>query len=146
MQSCTFMGHSNCSQDVRNSLYKTIERLIICENVNTFYVGTQGQFDRYVYDVLCQLENAYDIDVKVVLAYLNQKARDSYYDTDKTVFPEVLDKTPLRFAISKRNLYMIEQSQYMVCYVNNTFSNSYKFEQRAKCFNLQIINIGNLLI
>lgn len=96
--------------------------------------------------MLCQLENAYDIDVKVVLAYLNQKARDSYYDTDKTVFPEVLDKTPLRFAISKRNLYMIEQSQYMVCYVNNTFSNSYKFVQRAKCLNLQIINIGNLLI
>lgn len=146
MYSCTFMGHSNCSQDVRHSLYKTIERLIRCENVNTFYVGAQGQFDRYVYDVLCQLENAYDIDVKVVLAYLNQKARDSYYDTDKTVFPEVLDKTPLRFAISKRNLYMIEQSQYMVCYVNNTFSNSYKFEQRAKCLNLQIINIANLLI
>ena len=67
-----------------------------------------------------------------------------YFDIDKTIFPDVLEKTPFRYAINKRNEYMIKKSDYIVCFVNNTFSNSYNYLRVAMKNNLEIINIGNL--
>lgn len=64
----------------------------------------------------------------------------------KTEFPYEVEKVPLRFAISKRNEYMIKQSQYLICYINSTFSNSYKFAKMAKKLNLEVINLGDLEI
>lgn len=141
MSSCTFIGHRDCPQEIKDKLYATIEELIVCHNVNMFYVGTQGSFDRYVYSTLCLLEKKYDISVVVVLAYLN-KFVGVYYDISKTVFPCELDSVPYRYAIIKRNEYMIRHAQYMVCYVNNNVSNSHKFVATAKKLGLHIINLG----
>ncbi len=52
MPSCTFIGHRDCPEKIKLSLRKVIEKLIIKENVDTFYVGTQGRFDYFVYEVL----------------------------------------------------------------------------------------------
>ena len=39
---------------------------------------------------------------------------------------------------------MINQSDYMICYANNTFSNTYKFIKIAKKQGLEIFNTGAL--
>ena len=39
---------------------------------------------------------------------------------------------------------MIKQSQYMICYLNHTFSNSYTFVKYAVSHKLEIVNIGSL--
>lgn len=143
MRSCTFIGHKNCSAQVYERLRREIEKMIIEEMVETFYVGTHGNFDRMVYQVLTELEKEYKINVFVVLAYLNMKKENIYYDMSKTIFPDVLEKTPLRYAINKRNEYMIKKSQYLICCVDNTFSNSYTYVERALKHKLTIINIGN---
>lgn len=142
MHACTFIGHSDCSEDILPPLRTAIEKLIINENVSTFYVGTHGRFDRFAYEILCELETKYSISTFVVLPYLNSRNKNIYYDPYKTIFPSVLDKTPPRFAINKRNLYMIEQSQYMICCIDNTLSNSYTFAKRAINKKLKVINIG----
>lgn len=142
MYSCTFIGHRDCSADIKSALYDIINNLIIKENVSTFYVGTHGNFDKYVYEVLCMLEKKYEIKVFAVLAYLNNGKKQNFYDINHTIYPCVLENVPLRFAINKRNMYMIEQSQYMVCYINNTFSNSYRFVSKAINKNLKVFNIG----
>lgn len=56
MYSCVFIDHRDCSSDIKTVLYDTAKNLIINENVCIFYVGTNGNFDYYVYNVLCQLE------------------------------------------------------------------------------------------
>ena len=76
-----------------------------------------------------------------MLAYLN---RGGDYSEGFVVFPEVLEKTPFRVAIAKINEYMIKNSQYMVCYINHTFSNTYTFVKMAKSKKLKIINVGDL--
>ncbi|MBR4949822.1 MAG: hypothetical protein IKZ25_03495 [Clostridia bacterium] len=141
MYSCTFIGHYDCSEDIRESIYNAIENLILYEKVQTFYVGTNGRFDYFVYNELCKLEKIYNIKIFVVLSYLNNKNKP-YYDEKKTLFPSVLETTPPRFAINKRNIYMIEKSQYMICYMNHTFSNTYTFVKKAKRKNLKIFNLG----
>lgn len=72
MSVCTFIGHRECPQDIKDVLYTNIEKLIINFGVKVFYVGTQGRFDRYVYDTLCLLKNKYNVKIVVVLAYLKK--------------------------------------------------------------------------
>lgn len=142
MNACTFIGHQDCDRSIVPTLYAEIEKLILCENVSTFYVGNNGHFDYYVYQALCELEKSYDMEIIVVLAYLNYK-HDAYYSCSKTMFPSVLEKTPLRFAISKRNLYMISNSKFLICYLNQTFTNTYSYVKKALRQKLTIINIGS---
>ena len=144
MYACTFIGHSDCDKSVKEKLIFEIENLIINHNVNIFYVGTQGGFDRLVYECLCELEEKYEIKVVVVLAYLNREDDLTYYDTKKTIFPDCLTKTPPRFAISKRNDYMFKNSDYLICYLDNQFSNTYELVLKAIKRNKKIINLGRL--
>ncbi len=142
LRACALFGHRDSPESIAKVLYNAIERVIAEEDVKVFYVGTQGSFDRIAYRVLCELENKYSIEIKVVLAYL-QTDKNSYYDYKKTVFPDVLENTPRKYAIIKRNNYMIDNSDYIVCYVENSFTNAYTFVKRAIRKNLKIKNIGS---
>ena len=146
MYVCAFIGHSDCPEGVKEKLLLEIENLIVNEKVNTFYVGTQGSFDRLVYEALCELEEKYSIESKVTLAYLNRETELTYYNTEKTIFPDCLAKTPPRFAISRRNNYMLQKADYLICFLNHQFSNTYEFVLKAIKKNIKIINLGNLSI
>jgi len=139
---CTFIGHSNCSEKISTPLYLAVERLITEEGVTRFLVGDSGNFDYYTYQVLKKLHLRYDIQFEVVLSYLNRMTEFSYYSQDETLFPSVLENTPPRFAISKRNTYMLKSSQYLVCLLEHTFSNSYTFVKKALKSGMKVINLG----
>ena len=122
MSTCTFFGHWNTPDKVEEPLKNLPTFLINEKGVNNFYVGNQGGFDRIVKKVLDLLKKDYpQITYSVVLAYLNVKCesdiqRERYKDS---IYPEGLEKTPPRFAIYKRNLWMIEKSDIVVTYVKN---------------------------
>ncbi len=144
MKNCCFIGHKNCGCEIKENLLNTVKKLIVENNVKNFYVGTQGNFDRLVYEVLCILQNYYEIEIFIVLAYLNRNTDNVYYDCKKTIFPDVLTKTPMRFAIRRRNSYIIDISDYVITYVNNQFSNTFinieEAIRKKKC----VINLGEL--
>ena len=146
MFSCTFIGHRDSDKNIKEKLISEIENLIVNEKVNVFYVGTQGGFDRLVYECLCELEEKYKIKTNVVLAYLNREDELTYYDTQKTFFPDCITKTPPRFAISKRNDYMLKKADYLICYLDNKFSNTYELILKAIKRKIKIINLGSLPI
>ena len=74
MAACTFFGHRDCPESIRVILKKEIERLICNQHVDTFYVGTQGSFDRMAYSALKELRNRFShIKVYRVLAYMPRK-------------------------------------------------------------------------
>ncbi len=140
MYSCTFIGHADCDESIKENLYIAIEKLINEYNVTVFYVGTHGNFDYYVYKTLCELEKIYKIEVFVVLSHLTQVPE--YIKGAKTVFPDTVAKSPYKYAIIKRNRYMIEKSEFLICYINHTFSNTYNFVKFATGKNKHIINLG----
>ena len=96
MSICTFIGHRHCPETIRTVLRESIMELIKNKGITRFYVGTHGEFDRMVYEVLCEIEFSHRIDVYVVLAYINRTEGYLYYDCNKTIFPDVLTKTPAR--------------------------------------------------
>ena len=140
MKACVLLGHCDCPETVIRDLHDTVKNLILREGIDVFYVGTHGSFDRFSYGVLCQLEKKYAIKINVVLAYLKNK--EAYYDCKKTIFPNILEKTPPQYAIIKRNHYMIDNSECMICYIDNSHSNAYAYAMRAKKKGLKIINLG----
>ncbi|MBQ6625774.1 MAG: hypothetical protein IIX27_00600 [Ruminococcus sp.] len=144
MRSCTFIGHKDCPQEIKEKLCETVEDLIVNSDVRRFYVGTHGSFDRLAYKVLCDFESKYEIEIIVVLSYLYHK-KDVYYDLSKTVFPEEVDKADKKYAIVRRNEFMIKRSQVLVCYVNNMVSNSYKYMTQALKKGLRVINISDVV-
>ena len=70
MAVCTFFGHRDCPETIKPYLREVLTHLIINQEVDTFYVGNQGQFDGIVRSVLRELEQVYpEIHYAVVLAY-----------------------------------------------------------------------------
>ena len=142
MMSCTFFGHRECYGLDEQMLRDAIERLIT-NGVTTFYVGNQGDFDGMVFRCLTQLEQVHPhISCSVVLAYLPKQKQEYDSYAGYSLYPEGLETVPPRFAIDKRNRWMIERAEYCVCYVNNTFGGAYKFARTAKRTGLTVINLG----
>jgi hypothetical protein len=78
----------------------------------------------------------------VVLAYLPIQKREFENNTDM-MYPEGLEEGLPRFAIQRRNRWMIGASQICVCYINHTWGGAYKFAKLAKKRGLSLINLGS---
>ena len=55
MNVCTFFGHGDADEEIKEKLERAIVSLIISNGVNMFYVGTHGNFDKMVYSILAEL-------------------------------------------------------------------------------------------
>ena len=85
-----------------------------------------------VYRVPCELQKIYThISVTVVLAYMPNEEIANKYGPD-TILPEGIEAAPKRYAISWRNKWMIDQSEYVVTYVTRSFGGAARFECYAR--------------
>ena len=141
MSVCTFFGHSACYGLDAAVLRNAIENLIK-QGADDFLVGHQGQFDGMVQSCLKSLQAQYPhIQYRVVLAYLPAE-KQAHTDMSNTMYPEI-EGHP-KFAIERRNRWMIGQSDCCLCYVNRTWGGAYKFAWQAKQKGLTVINLGKL--
>ncbi len=109
---CTFFGHRDCPERIKPILKKEIERLI-SEGVNIFYVGNKGNFDLLVYACLKELKEIYPfIEFYIILEKIPSK--NEFYEFGKTLIPEGVEEGPPRFAIERRNKWMIEKCEYVI--------------------------------
>ena len=139
---CSFLGHSDSHKLNKKILQSAIEELI-GNGVSEFYVGNHGGFDHMVIDCLFELKKIYrHISFSVVLAYLPTEKTDFSFYHEFTIYPEGIEAVHPKFAIERRNQWMIDQSKYCVCYINHTYGGAYKFVRRAKKQGLLLINLG----
>ena len=142
-KNCCFFGHREVTHNIREKLTAIIKKLITEENVTEFYVGNQGQFDSMVYSVLKELKAKYpQIRYTVVLAYIPDEHIKEVYGED-TLIPDGMESVPKKFAISKRNDWMIQQSGFAVCYIHKITGGAAKFRVKAEKRGLQIIDVVN---
>ncbi len=141
---CTFFGHRDAPNEIKEVLKETIIDLIENKNVDMFYVGNHGVFDSMVTNVLKGLTLKYqNIEYKTVLAYLpTEKNEFDYTDYSCTVYPEGIEKTPKRFAISYRNKWMINNSDFVITYVNRIVGGAAQFKELAEKKGKAVINIA----
>lgn len=141
MKSCTFFGHRYVGDDINEVLYNTIIYLIENENVTNFYVGNHGGFDSIVKKVLEKLKNKYDyISYEIVLAYIPKQNENKNFLN--TVYPEGLEFVAPKFAIVKRNNWMIEKSEFVIAYVKDLCGGAAKFKKIAEKKGKNVINIA----
>ena len=135
MAACTFFGHRDCPESIKVNLKQEIERLICDQKVDTFYVGTQGSFDRMAYSALKELRNRFShIKVYRVLAYMPRNdavLRDNAEDED-TILPEGIERVHPRYAIVWRNNWMIDHSEYVIAYITHPTGGAYQAVEKAK--------------
>lgn len=143
MSACVFFGHKDSYGLDSGVLQAAIEEWIL-QGVDTFYVGSQGQFDTMAYSCLKQLRKRHPhICINVVLEHLPGENTEQK-DMEDTIFPEGLESAPPRFAIDRRNTWMVRQADHCLCYINHTWGGAYKFARMAKRKGLKIINLGTV--
>ncbi len=140
---CTFFGHKDAGSEIEPKLIEIMVDLIENKGVTNFCVGNNGQFDYLVRKNLKLLKETYPhIDYSVVLAYLPQQKKEfDLMDYSDTIFPDGLESVPPRFAIAKRNEWMIKTSDYVVTYVKYAVGGAAKFKSLAKAKGKTVIEI-----
>ena len=141
MPVCTFFGHRECPDSIKIKLIGVLINLITNHDVDMFYVGNQGRFDAIARGVLRELKKEYpQIDYSVVLAYMpgKQTEYDVYSDT---MLPEGIESVHPRYAISWRNNWMLQQSNYVVTYITHSWGGAAQFAEKAKRQKKIVINL-----
>lgn len=142
---CTFFGHSCFSGKLKYKIKGAITNLILNHNVDTFYVGNHGNFDTYTISVLKELKEQYpQIKYYIVYAYLPTPDRRDIIDASTVIMFDGFEKVPRKYAISYRNKWMIEKSDFVISYITceNTTGGAAQFAELAKRKDKTVINIA----
>ena len=134
MKSCFFIGHREADEKILPKLVDTVRKLINEENVRCFYVGGYGGFDRIAASSVKRVKQDYpDISLMLVLPYHPaERPIETPYGFDGTYYPEGLEGTPKRYAITRANRLVLDSSDWLICYVKHGASNAQKLYEYAK--------------
>lgn len=141
----TFCGHSQVADKdaVRKRLTDEIHELL-CAGYRTFYLGGYGDFDNLAAAVLSELKGAYpDMERLLIIPYIDREYNTAQYDG--TLYPP-LENVPKRFAISRRNKWVVDQATVLIAYVDHNWGGAIKTLEYAVKKKLQIINLGGLQV
>lgn len=149
----TFIGHSfvtskdKVKELVKNQVKNNIDGV---PNVS-FYLGGYGDFDEICAQVCRELKKIYPaIELVYVSPYFNSSAQEKIkallqgklYDT--SIYPPI-ENSPPKFAILKRNEWMVTNADLIVSYIDHNYGGAYKSIQIAKRHRKKIINICDFL-
>ena len=141
MANCTFFGHRECPDSIKIQISEVLIDLITNHGVDMFYVGNQGRFDVIVRSVLREVKNEYpQINYAVVLAYIPGRQIE-YDDYSDTMLPEGIEDVHPRYAISWRNNWMLQKSDYVVTYITHSWGGAAQFAKKAERQRKTVINL-----
>ena len=146
----TFCGHSRVSFTAEETklIFELLEQKIIKNHADTFYLGDYGEFDRLCFITLKKLKKSYpNIKLIFITPYIDihySKMRDAKDKYDEIIFPP-LEQVPKQFAISKRNEWMIDNSDFVIAYVKYSWGGASKTLEYVKRKKKPYINLANLL-
>ena len=143
-----FFGHAefNASNEVEQRLLTLLKDYTSKYNVE-FLFGGYGRFDDFALKCVNSIQSSNNIRRIFVTPYITEEykyrleyARHIY---DEIIYPEI-ENTPLRFAISARNKWMVNNCDVIICYINHTYGGAYSAVKWAK--EKMIINLGKIEI
>lgn len=138
MMNVTFCGHSQVSNSGAVMKWlRIVTQELIEQGAKVFYLGGYGEFDSLAASVLREKKKLYpQIELILVLPYLNTSRDTLGYDS--TIYPP-LESVPPRYAISKRNQWMVEASDVVVAYVLHSWGGAAITLQYARRKKKQLI-------
>ena len=143
----TFCGHSNClfsdeeKEKLKQLLIKEIRKNPTCK----FYLGGYGDFDSLCLRTLRKLKTDFpDIELLFITPYLDKnysKLEFAKYHYDDVIFPP-LESVPRKFAILKRNEWMVDSADIVIAYVKYSWGGAAKTLEYAKRKKVPLVNIA----
>ena len=127
----TFCGHSNFSSNFGDEerLLNLIEA--VAQNMQVdFYLGGYGAFDAFALKCSKKYKELHP-NAKLIFVtpyldnWLNHRKDVLEKTYDMILFPEI-EHVPKKFAILKRNEWMVNQADYVFSYVKNHFGGAYR--------------------
>lgn len=116
----TFCGHRTIDRPTEvKSWLEEVARSLILQGSNKFLLGGYGAFDLMSAHVVHALKAEFpNVESTLVLAYLSTDTDLHLYDN--SLYPP-LENVPPRYAISRRNRWLIENSDVVVAYVQHSW-------------------------
>ncbi len=135
-----FCGHSLISDTPAvTAALKTVVANLISTGATEFYLGGYGEFDSLAARIVRDEKRHHPyIKSILVIPYLDQKYDPNYYDD--TIYPP-LEAVPRKFAIVRRNEWMVEQADVLVAYVTHDFGGAASMLKYAKRKKKRIIYV-----
>ena len=143
----TFCGHSNClfSDEEKDELKQLFIKEIRKNPTCKFYLGGYGDFDSLCLRTLRELKIVFpNIELLFITPYLDSnysKLEFAKYHYDNVIFPP-LESVPRKFAILKRNEWMVDSADLVIAYVKYSWGGAAKTLKYAKRNKVSTINIA----
>ena len=143
----TFCGHSNClfNDDIKKQLKTILENEIIKNPTCKFYLGGYGDFDSLCLRTLRELKKEFqDIELIFITPYIDKnysRLEFAKYHYDDVIFPS-LESVPRKFAILKRNEWMVDSADLVIAYLKYSWGGAAKTLEYAKRKKKTIINLA----
>lgn len=139
----TFCGHGKITytDETRKLLRDTIENLI-SEGADEFLLGGYGAFDVMAANAVKNLKAKYPhIKSVLVVPYIDRDFDRDLYDCSE--YPPI-ERVPKRFAILKRNEWMVDQADVVVAYVDHDWGGASKMLRYAFQKKKRVVNLADL--
>ena len=136
----TFCGHGKTyyNLEIKEKLREVIERLVKA-GADNFLLGGYGNFDIMAAHTVREIKKEYpNIKSILVIPYIERKYDENLYDS--SLYPPI-ENIQRRFAIIKRNEYMVSSSDVIVAYIDHDFGGASKTFNYAKRKKKKVINL-----
>lgn len=138
----TFVGHGSiCSvEGMFEKVENAIRKNIISSENTTFYCGGMGDFDELCARVCFSIkQKTKNCEVLLITPYLNRNNPNGI-KYDNIVYPPI-ETVPLRFAVNKRNRWMIDNADLIIAYVDHNYGGAHSTLEYAKRKKKRVINL-----
>lgn len=145
---CCVFGHRKLYLEIESELYTIIKRLINGYGVEIFLTGGMGETDERFSSVVRSLKRIYpNIKLILVIPYFSNvlNSNKEYYDImyDDILLPDELIGSYYKAAITKRNKWMIENSDYIIDCTYRNFGGAYDAVAYRKSLGEIIVKVKN---
>jgi len=140
-------GHREMNDCLKTEekLCALVRDLLRTEQYVEFYIGRHGEFDILAASVVKRERKIFGKEkcgLTLVLPYSDKDMEyyDKYYDS--IIIPECLNRAYPKGAITKRNRWMVEECDLIVCYVERESGGASTALKYAKRLEKDIVNLA----
>lgn len=127
---------------------KVVIRDLISQGIDEFWLCEQGTFDCMARLALKELKKGISgISLCLLPAYRPSQAKMEWIDTQgyDVIYPDKVANAPPQVAILRRNDYIAQNADYIVCYITRNSGGAYRAVQTARKYKKKIINLAECI-
>ena len=147
----TFCGHADYTES-ENDRQKILSLLaeLIGDRPALLYLGGYGGFDAFARRCGKLYQRTHpNTRLVFVTPYITESYQKNHLDEQKALYDEILypglEDKPLKFAITHRNRWMVEQADCVITYITHDWGGAYQTYKYAERKKKPLFNIASLI-